>query len=119
MNLLRTERDTLDGYIPGLDKYLSDRPLLELEQPGDGALQIFRALGGLGRAPGFGADQGGDSRVAAQLVQAAAAGGPDAADRDAQPGAVTVTDAHQNGAEALIPGSAVELREVQPLGSHA
>ena len=32
---------------------------------------------------------------------------------------VTVTDAHQNGAEALIPGSAVELREVQPLGSHA
>ena len=32
---------------------------------------------------------------------------------------VRVTDAHQNRAEALIPGSAVELREVQPLGSHA
>lgn len=31
---------------------------------------------------------------------------------------VLITDAHQNRAEALIPGSAVELREVQPLGSH-
>jgi len=46
MNLLLTERDTLDGYIPGLDKYLSDSPLLELEKPGNGALQIFRELGG-------------------------------------------------------------------------
>ena len=34
MNLLRTERDTLDAYLPGLDKYLSEIPLLELEQPG-------------------------------------------------------------------------------------
>ena len=33
-----------------------------------------------------GVDQGGDDRVAAQLAQAAAASGPDAADRDAQPG---------------------------------
>jgi hypothetical protein len=31
---------------------------------------------------------------------------------------VLITDAHQNRAEALIPGSAVELREVRPLGSH-
>ena len=31
--------------------------------------------------------EGGDGWVAAQLVQAAAAGGPDAADRDTQPGA--------------------------------
>jgi alkylation response protein AidB-like acyl-CoA dehydrogenase len=46
MNLLRTERDTLDGYIPGLDKYLSEIPLLELEKPGNGALQTFRELGG-------------------------------------------------------------------------
>jgi len=46
MNLLRTERDTLDRYIPGLDKYLSEIPLLELEQPGCGALQKFRELGG-------------------------------------------------------------------------
>ena len=29
MNLLRTERDTLDAYIPGLDKYLSEIPLLD------------------------------------------------------------------------------------------
>jgi alkylation response protein AidB-like acyl-CoA dehydrogenase len=46
MKLLRTERDTLDGYIPGLDKYLSEIPLLELEKPGNGALQKFRELGG-------------------------------------------------------------------------
>jgi alkylation response protein AidB-like acyl-CoA dehydrogenase len=51
MNLLRppllnTERDTLDRYIPGLDKYLSEIPLLELEQPGNGALAKFRELGG-------------------------------------------------------------------------
>jgi alkylation response protein AidB-like acyl-CoA dehydrogenase len=46
MNLMRTERDTLDRYIPGLDKYLSETPLLELEQPGNGALQKFRELGG-------------------------------------------------------------------------
>lgn len=46
MNLLRTERDTLDAYIPGLDQYLCKIPLLELEKPGSGALQMFRELGG-------------------------------------------------------------------------
>jgi alkylation response protein AidB-like acyl-CoA dehydrogenase len=46
MNLLRTERDTLDFYIPGLDKYLSEIPLLDLEKPGNGALKKFRELGG-------------------------------------------------------------------------
>ena len=46
MNLLRAVRDTLDGYLPGLDKYLSEIPLLELEKPGNGALQKFRELGG-------------------------------------------------------------------------
>jgi len=46
MNLLRTERDTLDCYIPGLDKHLTEIPLLELEKPGNGALQNFRELGG-------------------------------------------------------------------------
>src|ERR1700728_2097699 len=48
MNLLRAERDTLDAYLPGLDKYLSEIPLLELEKPGNGALQKFRELGGPG-----------------------------------------------------------------------
>jgi alkylation response protein AidB-like acyl-CoA dehydrogenase len=48
MNLLRTERDTLNAYIPGLDKYLGEIPLLELEQPGNGALPRFRELGGPG-----------------------------------------------------------------------
>ncbi len=46
MNLLRTEQDTLDAYIPGLGKYLSEVPLLELEKPGCGALAKFRELGG-------------------------------------------------------------------------
>jgi alkylation response protein AidB-like acyl-CoA dehydrogenase len=46
MNLMRTERDTLDRYLPGLDKILSEVPLLDLEQPGNGALQKFRELGG-------------------------------------------------------------------------
>ena len=46
MILLRTERDTLDEYLPGLDKYLSGIPLLELETPGSGALAMFRDLGG-------------------------------------------------------------------------
>jgi len=46
MNLMRTERDTLDAYIPGLGKYLTEIPLLELEKPGNGALQSFRELGG-------------------------------------------------------------------------
>jgi len=46
VNLLRTERDTLDSFIPGLDKYLSEIPLLELEKPGCGALRVFRELGG-------------------------------------------------------------------------
>jgi alkylation response protein AidB-like acyl-CoA dehydrogenase len=48
VNLLRTERDTLDRHIPGLDKYLSEMPLLELEQPGSEALRKFRELGGPG-----------------------------------------------------------------------
>jgi len=48
MNLLRTERDTLERHIPGLDKYLSETPLLELEQPGSAALRKFRELGGPG-----------------------------------------------------------------------
>src|SRR5271169_7105355 len=46
MNLLRAERETLEDYIPGLDKYLSESSLLELEKPGHGALAKFRELGG-------------------------------------------------------------------------
>jgi alkylation response protein AidB-like acyl-CoA dehydrogenase len=46
VNLLRTERDTLDLYLPGLDKYLSEIPLQDLEKPGNGALAKFRELGG-------------------------------------------------------------------------
>src|ERR1700733_4536402 len=48
MNILRAERDTLDAYLPGLDKYLSETPLLELERPGNGALRKFKELGGPG-----------------------------------------------------------------------
>ena len=48
MNLLRAERDTLDAYLPGLDDYLSEIPLLDLEQPGSKALRKFKDLGGPG-----------------------------------------------------------------------
>ena len=46
MNLLTEERAGLDRYIPGLDKYLSEIPLPELERPGNGMLRKFRELGG-------------------------------------------------------------------------
>ena len=46
MTLLRAERDTLEAFLPGLDKYLKDTPLVELERPGAGALKAFRELGG-------------------------------------------------------------------------
>jgi alkylation response protein AidB-like acyl-CoA dehydrogenase len=46
MNLLAEERGALDNYIPGLDKYLSEIPLAELERPGNGVLRKFRELGG-------------------------------------------------------------------------
>ena len=51
MNILRAERDALDAYLPGLDKYLSETPLLELERPGNGALRKFKELGGPGLLP--------------------------------------------------------------------
>jgi alkylation response protein AidB-like acyl-CoA dehydrogenase len=46
MNLMHAERETLERYLPGLDEYLSEIPLLELERPGNGALAKFRELGG-------------------------------------------------------------------------
>jgi hypothetical protein len=54
------------------------------------ALTAPHALGrrvAVSRGAVAGVDEGGDGWVTAQLVQAAAAGGPDAADRGAQPGA--------------------------------
>jgi alkylation response protein AidB-like acyl-CoA dehydrogenase len=46
MSLLRVERETLEEFLPGLDKYLRDIPLADLERPGNGALQVFRDVGG-------------------------------------------------------------------------
>ncbi len=46
MSLLRAEREVLEAYLPGLDKYLSEVPLSDLEKPGSGALEIFREVGG-------------------------------------------------------------------------
>ena len=46
MSLLRTEREVLEAFLPGLDKYLSEIPLEELETPGSGALEVFREVGG-------------------------------------------------------------------------
>jgi alkylation response protein AidB-like acyl-CoA dehydrogenase len=46
MRILRTERDCLERYLPGLDKLLADIPLGELEKPGSDTLATFRQLGG-------------------------------------------------------------------------
>ncbi|GAB7006322.1 acyl-CoA dehydrogenase family protein [Nocardioides sp. AN3] len=46
MTLMKRERETLESFLPGLDKYLADRPLEELEAPGNGALEVFREVGG-------------------------------------------------------------------------
>jgi alkylation response protein AidB-like acyl-CoA dehydrogenase len=46
MTILRTERDCLERYLPGLDKLLADIPLAELEKPGGDMLATFRQLGG-------------------------------------------------------------------------
>src|SRR5215469_3862168 len=69
------------------------------------------------RTAGSGLDQGGDRRVAAQLVQAPAAGGPDAADRYAQFGADLcirhgrILDEH--GEQPLTAGSQTRERLAQ------
>jgi alkylation response protein AidB-like acyl-CoA dehydrogenase len=46
MSLLRVERDTLDEFLPGLDKALADVPMLEWEKPRSGVLDLFREHGG-------------------------------------------------------------------------
>jgi alkylation response protein AidB-like acyl-CoA dehydrogenase len=46
VSLLRTERGTLEQYLPGLDKALADIPLRELEKPRSGALELFRERSG-------------------------------------------------------------------------
>jgi alkylation response protein AidB-like acyl-CoA dehydrogenase len=46
MSLLSAEREVLEAYLPGLDKYLAETPLAELETPGNGALEVFRDVGG-------------------------------------------------------------------------
>jgi len=46
MTFLATARETLDRYMPGLDKQLEAVPLLDLEKPGNGGLAMFREAGG-------------------------------------------------------------------------
>ncbi len=46
MSLLRTERGTLEHHLPGLDEALAGIPLLELEKPRSGALELFRERSG-------------------------------------------------------------------------
>jgi alkylation response protein AidB-like acyl-CoA dehydrogenase len=46
VTLLRTERATLEQHLPGLDGALAGIPLLELERPRSGALELFRGCGG-------------------------------------------------------------------------
>jgi alkylation response protein AidB-like acyl-CoA dehydrogenase len=46
MSFLRPARDRLDLLLPGLDKALSEVPLLELEQPGNDGLAMFKQARG-------------------------------------------------------------------------
>ncbi len=46
MSFLGASRDTLERYLPGLDKQLAALPLLELEKPGNAGLAMFREAGG-------------------------------------------------------------------------
>jgi len=46
MNFLRAARQTLDDYLPGLDKRLADTELLEMEKPGGATLSVFKEAGG-------------------------------------------------------------------------
>lgn len=46
MSFLGLSRETLERYLPGLDKQLAGLPLLELEKPGNQGLAMFREAGG-------------------------------------------------------------------------
>ena len=46
MSVLGPSRETLERYLPGLDKQLAGLPLLELEKPGNQGLAMFREAGG-------------------------------------------------------------------------
>lgn len=48
MKFLAAERETLEAFLPGLEKFLADTPLLQLESPGNGAIRAFRESGGPG-----------------------------------------------------------------------
>jgi len=48
VSFLDHARSRLEEHLPGLDKELADVGLMELEQPGSGALSMFRAAGGPG-----------------------------------------------------------------------
>ena len=48
MKLLELERATLDHYLPGLDGKLAAIPLMELEQPGNPGIELYRTAGGAG-----------------------------------------------------------------------
>jgi len=48
MKFLAQERATLERFMPGLDCALAKLPLLDLEKPGNSALQMFRSANGPG-----------------------------------------------------------------------
>lgn len=48
MKILERERAALEKHIPGLDDALADRPVLELEEPGNAGLGLFQRAGGPG-----------------------------------------------------------------------
>ena len=46
VEFLELERKTLEAYLPGLDKALSEIPLLDLEKPGNEGIRLFREAAG-------------------------------------------------------------------------
>jgi hypothetical protein len=48
MRFLERERVALDKFVPGLESFLTARPLGELERPGNPGIEAFRGFGGPG-----------------------------------------------------------------------
>ena len=77
MTFLARERDTLEQYLPGLDKQLADIPLLDLEAPGNPGLGLFRSADGpaLVVPPDYGG-LGASARDAVKIQRAVGARSP-------------------------------------------
>lgn len=77
---LRTERQTVDELLPGLDQRLAETPLAELERPDSPGLKAFRECGGSGLLiPAQHAGLGADPVQAVRVQRAVGARSPSVA----------------------------------------